>query len=132
MVNIASFKSKNEASLFESFFKDWTIGMDVPGDIKWLYFVECGFYLHSIYASKYCQIKNPIFMVILMKLYILSTFYGYLEKRFLCDATSSRSYNGTYNSIICYKVLFKLNFELLENRPNLRVDLFLDTTKRVY
>lgn len=31
--------------------EDWQLGMQVPFDIRLLYLVECGFYLHSIYAT---------------------------------------------------------------------------------
>lgn len=40
--------------------------MQVPSDIKWLYFVECGFYLHSIYATLYMDEKRKDFSVMLI------------------------------------------------------------------
>ena len=40
--------------------------MQVPSDIKWLYFVECGFYLHSIYATLYMDEKRKDFLVMLI------------------------------------------------------------------
>lgn len=30
---------------------DWSLGMSVPWDISLIYFIECGFYVHSIYAT---------------------------------------------------------------------------------
>lgn len=49
-----------------SIWDDWSLGMSVPGDITLLYFVECGFYLHSIYATIYMDAwrKDSIVMLI--------------------------------------------------------------------
>ena len=30
---------------------DWSLGMEVPADIQWIYFLETSFYSHSAYAS---------------------------------------------------------------------------------
>lgn len=30
---------------------DWSLQMRIPGDVRLLYLLECGFYLHSIYAT---------------------------------------------------------------------------------
>lgn len=44
---------------------DWSLNMNVPDAIKWLYFIECGFYLHSIYATLYMDAKRKDFLVML-------------------------------------------------------------------
>ena len=45
---------------------DWEIGMDIPSDITFIYFVECGFYLHSIYATIYMDEKRKDYVVSLI------------------------------------------------------------------
>ena len=45
---------------------DWSPGMDVPFDIKLMYFVQCGFYLHSIYGTLYMDYKRKDFYVMLL------------------------------------------------------------------
>jgi ceramide synthetase len=47
-------------------FKDWETGMPVPADIKWFYFIECGFNFHAIYATLFMDsIKKDFFIMIL-------------------------------------------------------------------
>ncbi|CAF0882433.1 unnamed protein product [Adineta steineri] len=45
---------------------DWSPGMDVPFDIQIMYFVQCGFYLHSIYGTLYMDYKRKDFYVMLL------------------------------------------------------------------
>jgi hypothetical protein len=45
---------------------DWTPGISVPLDIKIMYFVQCGFYLHSIYGTLYMDYKRKDFYVMLL------------------------------------------------------------------
>ncbi len=45
---------------------DWSSGMFVPFDIKLMYFVQCGFYLHSIYGTLYMDYKRKDFYVMLL------------------------------------------------------------------
>ncbi|CAF3032443.1 unnamed protein product [Rotaria socialis] len=45
---------------------DWSPGMTVPFDIRLMYFVQCGFYLHSIYATLYMDYKRKDFYVMLL------------------------------------------------------------------
>ena len=45
---------------------DWEIGMAIPDDITFIYFVECGFYLHSIYATIYMDEKRKDYIVSLI------------------------------------------------------------------
>jgi ceramide synthetase len=45
---------------------DWEINMKVPSDIRILYFIECGFYLHSIYATLYMDVKRKDNFVMLL------------------------------------------------------------------
>jgi ceramide synthetase len=40
--------------------------MNVPFDIKLMYFVQCGFYLHSIYATLYMDYKRKDFYAMLI------------------------------------------------------------------
>lgn len=40
--------------------------MPVPYDVKFLYFIECGFYLHSIYATVYMDAVRKDFVVMLI------------------------------------------------------------------
>ena len=40
--------------------------MDVPEPIKWLYFVQCGFYLHSIYGTIYMDTKRKDFAAMMI------------------------------------------------------------------
>ncbi len=59
----------NEKSFFEkknSFDLDWSPRMMVPFDIKLMYFVQCGFYLHSIYGTLYMDYKRKDFYVMLI------------------------------------------------------------------
>ena len=46
--------------------KDWVIHMEVPHEIKWLYFVETGFYLHSVYGTLFMDEKRKDFLVMLI------------------------------------------------------------------
>lgn len=50
----------------ENIWDDWTLGMDVPNEIKLIYFVECGFYLHSIYATICMDAVRKDFFVMLL------------------------------------------------------------------
>lgn len=45
---------------------DWSAKMVVPFDIQVMYFVQCGFYLHSIYATVYMDYKRKDFYVMLL------------------------------------------------------------------
>jgi hypothetical protein len=45
---------------------DWSSGMYVPFDIKLMYFVQCGFYLHSIYGTLYMDYKRKDFYAMLI------------------------------------------------------------------
>ncbi|CAF0836893.1 unnamed protein product [Brachionus calyciflorus] len=45
---------------------DWSIGMDVPFEIRLIYFIECGFYLHSIYATIFMDAWRKDFFVMLL------------------------------------------------------------------
>jgi ceramide synthetase len=40
--------------------------MIVPFDIKLMYFVQCGFYLHSMYATLYMDYKRKDFYVMIL------------------------------------------------------------------
>lgn len=44
---------------------DWSIGMQIPDEIQWLYFIECGFYFHSVYATLFMDTKRKDFLVML-------------------------------------------------------------------
>ena len=46
--------------------QDWEIGMPVPDDVTLIYFVECGFYLHSIYATLYMDTFRKDFWVMII------------------------------------------------------------------
>jgi len=50
----------------ENIWDDWTLGMPIPDDITLIYFVECGFYLHSIYGTIYMDEKRKDFFVMLL------------------------------------------------------------------
>ncbi|CAF2546525.1 unnamed protein product [Rotaria sp. Silwood2] len=45
---------------------DWLPGMNVPFDIKLMYFIQCGFYLHSVYGTLYMDYKRKDFYVMLL------------------------------------------------------------------
>jgi ceramide synthetase len=47
-------------------FDDWELNMDVPYDVTLLYFIECGFYLHSLYATVLMDVwrKDSVVMII--------------------------------------------------------------------
>ena len=45
---------------------DWSIDMVVPTDIKVLYFAQCGFYVHSIYATIYMDSKRKDFYAMML------------------------------------------------------------------
>lgn len=45
---------------------DWESGMEIPFDIKFMYFVQCGFYLHSIYGTIYMDSKRKDFVAMLI------------------------------------------------------------------
>ncbi|XP_006822813.1 ceramide synthase 1-like [Saccoglossus kowalevskii] len=48
-----------------SVFGDWSNGMEVPLDIYILYVYQCGFYVHSIYATIYVDaIKSDFYLMI--------------------------------------------------------------------
>lgn len=44
----------------------WSHKIDIPFDIQIIYFVECGFYLHSIYATLYMDMKRRDHNLMLM------------------------------------------------------------------
>ncbi len=46
--------------------EDWVRHMDVPFEIKWLYFFEAGFYVHSVYATLFMDEKRKDFFVMLL------------------------------------------------------------------
>lgn len=50
--------------------EDWEIGMVIPDKIKWLYFFECGFYVHSVYATLFMDEKRKDFAVMLLHHFI--------------------------------------------------------------
>lgn len=50
----------------QEIWEDWSIGMPVPDEIKWIYFVECGFYVHSVYGTLYMDEKRKDFLVMLV------------------------------------------------------------------
>lgn len=45
---------------------DWVLGMEVPWDITLIYYIECGFYLHSIYGTLFMDEKRKDFIVMLV------------------------------------------------------------------
>ncbi|CAF1002723.1 unnamed protein product [Adineta ricciae] len=45
---------------------DWAPGMPVPFDIQIMYFVQCGFYLHSIYGTLCMDYKRKDFYAMLL------------------------------------------------------------------
>ncbi|CAF1365976.1 unnamed protein product [Rotaria magnacalcarata] len=45
---------------------DWSPEMLIPFDIKLLYFVECGFYVHSIYATICMDLKRKDYLIMLV------------------------------------------------------------------
>lgn len=47
-------------------FLDWVAGMPIPFDITMMYFVQCGFYLHSIYGTLYMDYKRKDFYAMLI------------------------------------------------------------------
>lgn len=50
----------------QEIWEDWEIGMPIPIEIKYLYFVECGFYIHSVYATLFMDEKRKDFAVMLI------------------------------------------------------------------
>lgn len=46
--------------------QDWSFKMEVPFDIKLIYLIECGFYLHSIYATIYMDAKRRDYHLMLL------------------------------------------------------------------
>jgi sphingoid base N-stearoyltransferase len=47
--------------------------MEIPFEIKWLYFIECGFYVHSVYATIYMDTKRKDFLVMLIHHFLTMT-----------------------------------------------------------
>lgn len=52
---------------------DWSAGMAVPFDIQFMYFIQCGFYLHSIYGTLYMDNKRKDFYAMLIHHFITMT-----------------------------------------------------------
>jgi sphingoid base N-stearoyltransferase len=50
----------------ELIWDDWELGMSVPDDITLIYFIECGFYLHSVYATLFMDAKRKDFLVMII------------------------------------------------------------------
>ncbi|XP_006822803.1 ceramide synthase 1-like [Saccoglossus kowalevskii] len=48
-----------------SIFADWSNGMEVPLDIYIIYVYQCGFYVHSIYASIYVDVIRSDFYLVM-------------------------------------------------------------------
>lgn len=47
--------------------------MAIPAEIHWIYFIECGFYLHSVYATIYMDTKRKDFLVMLFHHFLTMT-----------------------------------------------------------
>ncbi|UJR19075.1 hypothetical protein I4U23_022206 [Adineta vaga] len=45
---------------------NWSVGMFVPFNIKILYFIQCGFYIHSVYATIYLDSKRKDFYIMIL------------------------------------------------------------------
>ena len=45
---------------------DWSPGMMIPFDIQLMYLIQCGFYLHSIYATIYMDYKRKDYYAMLI------------------------------------------------------------------
>ncbi|CAF1139737.1 unnamed protein product [Adineta ricciae] len=56
-----------------SVWDNWSAGMFVPFDIKILYFIQCGFYIHSIYATLYLDSKRKDFYIMILHHVITAT-----------------------------------------------------------
>lgn len=50
----------------EKIWDDWELGMVVPDEIKFLYFIECGFYMHSLYATIFMDAWRKDFFVMIL------------------------------------------------------------------
>lgn len=50
----------------ENIWDDWALDMAIPFDITLIYFIECGFYVHSIYATIWMDEKRKDFAVMLI------------------------------------------------------------------
>jgi len=57
---------RNKKKKKKLFNLDWSTDMVIPFDIKLMYFIQCGFYLHSIYATLYMDYKRKDFYVMLI------------------------------------------------------------------
>ena len=67
MANLLVFSGKYDYFMRpDTIWDDWTLGMEIPYDITLIYFVECGFYLHSIYGTIYMDEKRKDFAVMLV------------------------------------------------------------------
>ena len=55
---------------------DWSPGMNVPLDIQIMYFIQCGFYLHSIYGTLYMDYKRKDFYAMLIHHVLTITLIG--------------------------------------------------------
>lgn len=64
----------------QEIWEDWSIGMDIPYEIQWLYFLECGFYVHSVYATIFMDEIRKDFVVMLihhfLTLILITVSYG--------------------------------------------------------
>ncbi|CAF3453112.1 unnamed protein product [Rotaria sp. Silwood1] len=69
-----------------SIWDDWASGMDIPFDIKLMYFIQCGFYLHSVYGTIYMDYKRK-------------DYYAMLIHHVLTMALISVSYATRYHKI---------------------------------
>lgn len=52
---------------------DWHVGMAVPEEIKFIYFIQSGFYVHSVYATLYMDEKRKDFFVMLIHHFLTIT-----------------------------------------------------------
>lgn len=71
IANLLVFNAKFDYFIHpQEIWEDWSIGMAIPDEIKWLYFVECGFYVHSVYGTLYMDEKRKDFAVMLLHHFI--------------------------------------------------------------
>lgn len=81
VVNIAIFDPEyNYFFNSHKIWDDWAIGMPIANEIKWVYVLECGFYVHSVYATLFMDEKRKDFVAMLihhfLTLVLLIVSYG--------------------------------------------------------
>lgn len=85
---------------------DWSAGMFVPWDIRMLYFIQCGLYVHSFYATFYMDSRRKDFYIMLLHhaLTVALIFVSYATRYGILHEIFLKKYSPCFFSTSYHKV----------------------------